>query len=106
MWRGFSALFLSVYPSLPTLLPLLKINVSVRHRDMARHSGVREKDSSWGGKSLGEVTDNDEVLYDTKKTYIPLFSALRLLTACFLERYCIFTGKKDAVSLRMLVGFH
>jgi len=42
VWRGFAVLFLSAYPSLPTLLPLLKINVSVRRGDMARHSGVRE----------------------------------------------------------------
>lgn len=42
MWKGFEVLFVSVYPSLTTLLPLLKISVSVRHRYTARHRGIGE----------------------------------------------------------------
>lgn len=77
----FAVLFLSVCPSLPTLLPLLNVSVSVRHGDTARHSGVRGDSSPWVKRQT------------TIKCYMTLRKHIYPFTLCSQTSDCLVSRK-------------
>lgn len=72
MWKGFEVPFLSVYPSLTTLLPLLKISVSVRHGHTARHRGAGKGKPELGKGDPWAKGQTGRKCCMTEKTHIPL----------------------------------